>query len=60
MIMIKLNLTSTHSFSRRLRATTETLEAAIAADAIQGLSSNPTGIKTPAAMGIPAKREKVC
>jgi len=38
----------THSFSSRDRTTTETDEAAIAADAIHGCSVKPTDLNTPA------------
>lgn len=37
----------TYSFNIREEQTTETLEAAIAADAIQGFIKNPTGVNTP-------------
>ena len=50
-----MSIYQTYSLSRRLRQTTDTLDIAIAADAIHGSILNPTGINTPAATGIPAK-----
>ena len=44
-----------NSFNNRDRVTTEVLDIAIAAEAIQGANSIPIGHNTPAAIGMPAK-----
>ena len=45
----------TYVLSRRDEQTTVTEDNAIAADAIHGWSSSPTGMNTPAAIGMPTK-----
>lgn len=46
-----------HNLSNKLETTTDTELIAIAALAIHGASIKPTRLKTPAAKGIPTKKE---
>lgn len=56
-MVMKLTTDQRHLSSRELQMTDTELRA-MAADAIHGSISTPTGVNTPAAIGIPEKKLK--